>query len=139
MNTLPDSVVQHLSGFLHRSDGMNLACTAKRFRKNLAEAFFEFTVWRRFSLENKGSSGCCERPKVWSCATKTELLKRLMADPFVVRFSVQRNNFWVASNIPMFPASSYTKYYWRLNWVDPRYIEHDRLGHVPPLKDFELF
>ena len=114
---------------------MELACTAKRFRKNMCEAFFEFTVWRRFSVKDKGPAWCGESPRVWSCDSKTKLLKHLMADLLVVRIQVRRNYFWW----PMFRATSYTKHYYRRAWNDPHYNKLDKKGHVPPLKEMELF
>ena len=102
MNTLPDSVVQHLSGFLHRSDGKSLACTAKRYRINLDKAFFIFLVWRE-SVPGQGAC-CCESPKVWSVCTKLLLLEHYKKDVQVVKISITSNTS--------------TRYYKPTGWVD---------------------
>ena len=95
MNTLPNSILQHLSGFLPKSDNKNLSCTAKRFRDKIEQVRFYFVVWRRFGEIGNfpsaaGYAWCAEAPTVWSIEAKNELMKRLTADQKVVKIKVHR-------------------------------------------------
>ena len=88
---------------------MNLACTAKRYKSNLDKAFFEFLVWRERRYKVAGVFAgyvtcCCESPKVWSIATKIELLERLKKDVQVVKIKITSNTS--------------TRYYKPRGWVD---------------------
>jgi hypothetical protein len=92
MDTIPNSILQHLSGFLPKNDNKNLSCTAKRFRDKIEQVRFSFVVWRvaKRRLGLIGFAGCCEAPTVWSIEAKNELMKRLTADPKVVKIKVRR-------------------------------------------------
>ena len=96
MNTLPDSVVQHLTGFLTRCENAKLARTSKHNRGNSQAVAYEVLVytlnhWDDPSDENGWATAGYEKTiYMWTMAEVKKLVAKLKENPMVHVINVYR-------------------------------------------------
>ena len=96
MNTLPDSILQHLTGFLTRCENAKLARTSKRNRGNSQAAAYEVMVytlnpWDDPSDEKgRATAGYEDTIYKWTKDEVKKLVAKLKENPMVHVITVDR-------------------------------------------------